>query len=63
MSDYRIEAGTREEWAVRALKAEAKLAKAMKAMQFWSQAQEPDVDAAINLMQATIAELKGETND
>jgi hypothetical protein len=63
MSDYRIEAATKEEWAVRALIAEAKLAKAMKAMQFWSQAQEPDVDAAINLMQATIAELKGETND
>ena len=29
MSDYRIEAATKEEWAERALRAEAKLAKAV----------------------------------
>ena len=40
--------------------AEAKLAKAVEAIEFWSQAQEPEIDAAINLMQATLAELKGE---
>jgi len=39
---------------------ERRLAKAVEAMEFWLQAQEPDVDAAINLMQATLAELKGE---
>jgi hypothetical protein len=38
---------------------EAKLAKAVEAMEFWLQAQEPDFDAAIDLMQATLAELKG----
>jgi hypothetical protein len=38
---------------------EAKLAKAVEAIEFWSQAQEPEIDAAINLMQATLAELKG----
>ena len=32
MSDYRIEAATKEEWAIRALNAEAKLAKAMEAL-------------------------------
>jgi len=39
---------------------EAKLAKAVEALEFWSQAQEPEIDAAINLMQTTLAELKGE---
>lgn len=34
-------------------------AKAVEAMEFWLQAQEPDFDAAIDLMQATLAELKG----
>jgi len=37
-----------------------KLAKAVDAIEFWSQVQEPEIDAAINLMQATLAELKGE---
>ena len=37
----------------------AELAKAVEAMEFWLQAQEPDFDAAIDLMQATLAELKG----
>lgn len=32
MSDYRIEAATKEEWAERALRAEAKLAKAAEAL-------------------------------
>jgi hypothetical protein len=44
------------------LKAEAKLARAVEAMEFWSQAQEPEIDAAINLMQTTLAKLKGETD-
>ena len=37
---------------------EAKLAKAVEAMQFWSEAVEPDVDKAITLMASTLAELK-----
>jgi hypothetical protein len=32
MSDYRIESATKEEWANRALSAEAKLAKAVEAL-------------------------------
>jgi hypothetical protein len=36
MSDYRIEAATKEEWALRALKAEAKLAKTVKALEFYA---------------------------
>jgi hypothetical protein len=40
--------------------AEAKLAKAVEALQFWSEAVEPDIDKAIALMASTIAELKGE---
>jgi hypothetical protein len=32
MSDYRIEAATKEEWAERALRAEAKLQKAVEAL-------------------------------
>jgi hypothetical protein len=42
------------------LAAEAKLAKAVEAMQFWSEAVEPDVDKAITLMASTLAELKGQ---
>ncbi len=42
---------------------EQMLARAVEAMEFWSQAQEPEIDAAINLMQTTLAELKGETDD
>ena len=37
---------------------EEKLAKAVEAMQFWSEAVEPDVDKAITLMASTLAELK-----
>jgi hypothetical protein len=33
MSDYRIEAATKEEWAIRAMNAETKLAKAVEALQ------------------------------
>jgi hypothetical protein len=40
------------------LAAEADLAKAVEAMQFWSEAVEPDVDKAITLMASTLAELK-----
>ena len=32
MSDYRIEAATKEEWAIRAMNAETKLAKAMEVL-------------------------------
>ena len=39
---------------------EEKLAKAVEAMQFWSEAVEPDVDKAITLMASTLAELKGQ---
>ena len=38
---------------------DAKLAKTVEAMQFWSEAVEPDVDKAIALMDATLAELTG----
>jgi hypothetical protein len=34
MSDYRIEAATKEEWAERALRAEAKLEETQKRMRF-----------------------------
>ena len=37
--------------------AEAKLEKAVEAMQFWSEAVEPDIDKAIALMTSTLAEL------
>ena len=39
---------------------EAKLAKAVEALEFWQKAQEPDIDEAIELMQTTLAELKGD---
>ena len=42
---------------------EAKLAKAVEAMQFWSEAVEPDIDKAIALMTSTLAELKGQGDD
>ena len=38
----------------------AKLAKAVEALEFSQQTQEPDVDDAIERMQTTLAELKGE---
>ena len=40
--------------------AEAKLATAVEALEFWQQAQEPDIDESIELMQTTLAELKGD---
>lgn len=40
--------------------AEAKLAKAVEALQFWSEAVEPDIDKAIALMASTLAKIKGE---
>jgi hypothetical protein len=36
MTDYRIEAATKEEWAERALRADAKLAKAVEALEIVS---------------------------
>lgn len=48
------------EWRKRAEAAKAKLEKAVYAMEFWKQAQEPDIDTAIKLMNATLAELKGQ---
>ena len=65
MTDYRIEAATKEEWAERALRAEAKLADAVKAAFYegfyeggkggwWSPAWKES---------ATLAELKGGKND
>ena len=42
---------------------EEKLAKAVEAMQFWSEAVEPDVDKAITLMASTLAELKGQGDE
>ena len=47
-----------EELETKLSEQEALLAKAVEALEFWLQAQEPDVDAAIDLMQATLAELK-----
>lgn len=38
MTDYRIEAATKEEWANRALVAEAKLTKAVEALRGWGTA-------------------------
>lgn len=40
-----------------------RLVMALEAMKFWSQAQEPEIDAAIDLMQTTLAELEGELDD
>ena len=40
-----------------------RLVMALEAMKFWSQAQEPEIDAAINRMQTTLAELEGELDD
>ena len=42
---------------------EEKLAKAVEAMEFWKDAVEPDVDKAIALMDATLAELTGGQKD
>ena len=49
-----------EDMADRIEELEAALAKAVEAMQFWSEAVEPDVDKAITLMASTLAELKGQ---
>jgi|DEB0MinimDraft_10_1074344.scaffolds.fasta_scaffold20748_2 hypothetical protein len=39
-------------------KLEAKLAKAVEALEFWSRVEEPDIDRCIDLMETTLAELK-----
>jgi hypothetical protein len=73
MSDYLIEAATKEEWAERALRAEAALAKAVSALNVIDAL---DPETAINgfsesalrglvlrmgeLARTTLAELKGE---
>jgi hypothetical protein len=65
MSDYRIDAATKEEWAIRALNAEAKLAKAVGALREiltrWDTPAWKDVEATgyvINRARATLDELE-----
>ena len=65
MSDYRIEAATKEEWAERALRAEAKLAAAKYEIDFchaqleaWQSMAPP---ATKGLLRKRLAELKGDT--
>ena len=65
MSDYRIEAATKEEWANRALVAEAKLAKAMAGLRkiadhkhfSWDQGWTQNAEARI--ASTVLAELEG----
>ena len=57
MSDYRIEAASKEEWAERALKAEAKLAKAMMVVEMIASA---DVDAVLGQAVDLSCEIIGE---
>lgn len=65
MSDYRIEAATKEEWANRAFNAEAKLDKAMGALREiitrWDAPLWKDVEATggvINRARVVLAELE-----
>ena len=64
MSDYRVEAASKEDWAERALKAEAKLAKAMMVVEMIASA---DVDAvlgqAVDLSCEIIGELMEDENN
>ena len=59
MSDYRIEAATKEEWAARALAAEERLAKAVDTLERIVRGD----DDAHNWAIWTLAELKGMTGD
>ena len=62
MSDYRIEAATKEEWAERALAAEAKLAKAVEGLRFYGGVMpvsfSPGQDGGAKA-RSTLAELTG----
>jgi hypothetical protein len=58
MSDYRIEAATKEEWANRALVAEAKLAKAVEALREIA-GSVPYADNPWHIALAALAELEG----
>lgn len=49
--------------AKRIEKLEAKLAKAVEAMEFWSQAQGLELNEAADRIQTTLAELKGQDDD
>jgi len=63
MSDYRVEAASKEEWAERALRAEAKLAKAVEALQRISLGSQNSMTTKYALgreVRDTLAELKGQ---
>lgn len=74
MIDYRIEAATKEEWAERALRAEAKLAKAIDALEWIGSGKFEGrvlvslppltlLDKASYLARTTLANLKGNVNE
>ena len=64
MTDYRIEAASKEEWAERALRAEAKLAKAKDfVLRTLRYAGNNGDDFLANKACAALAELKGETDE
>ena len=76
MSDYRIEAATKEEWAERALKAEAKLSNAVEALGLLDKAAGETarmgaatgphwtrLTIALLISRATLAEMKGPADD
>ena len=71
MSDYRIEAATKEEWAERALKAEAKLEKLSRAARPFSaikikdgMSQPGEIGRTdVTNLRAALAELKGPADD
>lgn len=61
MTDYRIEAATKEEWAERALRAEVKLAKAVGTLEFYAYG---GVTPRHRLRaQKILAEIKGEGHE
>jgi len=67
MSDYRIEAATKEEWAIRAMNAETKLAKAVEALQKIGKTYSADGSRLvhsdkqiINMVYIVLVELEGE---
>jgi hypothetical protein len=79
MTDYRIEAATKEEWAERALRAETKLQKAVEALEEIAKPKVgPDFDWAEDetdrwragwyqkygdIARTTLAEIEGETHE
>ena len=64
MSDYRIEAASKEEWAERALKAEAVLAKAAQELEDMQKVPRSDASYGILMLMLrhAIAGLKGQDN-